>query len=254
MRLFSRWPGRDSEARQPRSKGGPEELRQHDESKGHSTRTPEGEPLNTQTWNTPKPLRPGQGQVGSVQRDWSTRPDVRRRPASPTWRSEEPESHPRKGGNWIGNPEPKAPREKRKRPGERESRDFRTRTSRIANQPRKVETDTLPQRQGYTMVRGRDVARSNARTAMPASETTTLPPGEERRRTWGTLQRDQPLETERQTPRRAASKPTKRGKPRKASRRWTTTPARPPKQTQPQMGVNGNRARRRSAKTHFSVG
>ena len=30
---------------------------------------PEGEPMNTYTWNTPKPLRLGQGQVGSVQRD-----------------------------------------------------------------------------------------------------------------------------------------------------------------------------------------
>ena len=33
MRLVSRWPGRDSEARQPRSKGGPDEQRQHDEAK-----------------------------------------------------------------------------------------------------------------------------------------------------------------------------------------------------------------------------
>ena len=79
---------------------------------------PEGEPLNTQTWNTPKPQRPGQGQVESEQRDRSTRPDVRRSSASPTRRSEEPVSHPRKGGHWIGNPELKAPREKRKRPGE----------------------------------------------------------------------------------------------------------------------------------------
>ena len=37
---------------------------------------------------------------------------------SPTQRTEEPESHPRKGGHWKGNPELKAPREKRKRPGE----------------------------------------------------------------------------------------------------------------------------------------
>ena len=44
------------------------------------------------------------------------------------------------------------------------------------------------------MCKGRDVARSNARTAMPASETSTLLPGEERRRTRGTLQRDQLLE------------------------------------------------------------
>ena len=36
------------------------------------------------------------------------------------------------------------------------------------------------------MCKGRDVARSNARTAMPASETTTLLPGEKRRRTRGT--------------------------------------------------------------------
>ena len=47
------------------------------------------------------------------------------------------------------------------------------------------------------MGKGRDVARSNARTAMPASETTTLLLGEERRRTRGTLHRDQLLETER---------------------------------------------------------
>ena len=63
---------------------------------------------------------------------------------SPTQRTEEPESHPRKGGHWIGNPELKAPREKRKRPGETgRPQDFRTRTLRMANQPRKVETDTV---------------------------------------------------------------------------------------------------------------
>ena len=33
MRFVSRWPGRDSEARQPRSKGGPDAQRQHDEAK-----------------------------------------------------------------------------------------------------------------------------------------------------------------------------------------------------------------------------
>ena len=40
MRFVSRWPGRYSEARQPRSKGGPEAQRHnHDESKGHCTRS-----------------------------------------------------------------------------------------------------------------------------------------------------------------------------------------------------------------------
>ena len=62
--------------------------------------------------------------------------------------SEEPERHPQKGDNWTGNPEPKALREKRKSPGERESWHFRTSTSRIANHPAKVETDKSTRRQG----------------------------------------------------------------------------------------------------------
>ena len=62
--------------------------------------------------------------------------------------SEEPERHPRKGDNWTGTPEPKALREKRKSPGEREPWHFRTSTSRIANHPEKVETDKLTRRQG----------------------------------------------------------------------------------------------------------
>ena len=147
------------------------------------------------------------------------RPDVRRSSASPTRRSEEPESHPRKGGHWIGNPELKAPREKRKRPGETGVPGLQNKNLKDGEPAEKGRRTHCPQRQGNTICKGRDVARSNARTAMPVSETTTLLPGEERRGTRGTLQRDQRLETERQTSRRAASKPTKRGKPHKASRR-----------------------------------
>ena len=50
------------------------------------------------------------------------------------------------------------------------------------------------------MGKGRDVARSNTRTAMPASETTTLLPGEKRRRSRGTLHKDQLLEKKGKTP------------------------------------------------------
>ena len=62
--------------------------------------------------------------------------------------SEEPERHPQKGDNWTGTPEPKALREKRKSPGEREPWHFRTSTSRIANHPEKVEIDKSTRRQG----------------------------------------------------------------------------------------------------------
>ena len=44
------------------------------------------------------------------------------------------------------------------------------------------------------MGKGRDAARSDTRTAKPASETTTLPPGEKRRRSRGTLPRNKLLE------------------------------------------------------------
>ena len=44
------------------------------------------------------------------------------------------------------------------------------------------------------MGKGRDAARSDTRTAKPASETTTHPPGEKRRRSRGTLHRNKLLE------------------------------------------------------------
>ena len=44
------------------------------------------------------------------------------------------------------------------------------------------------------MGKGRDAARSDTRTAKPASETTTLLPGEKRRRSRGTLHRNKLLE------------------------------------------------------------
>ena len=48
------------------------------------------------------------------------------------------------------------------------TRHFRTRTFRTENHPEKVKTDKhQPDTREITMSRGRDVARSNARTAMP---------------------------------------------------------------------------------------
>ena len=64
------------------------------------------------------------------------------------------------------------------------------------------------------MVRGRDVARSNARTAMPENRNHDHTLGREvRHRIWGTLKWHQPLKPGSQTSRRAASKPPMRGRP-----------------------------------------
>ena len=97
----------------------------------------------------PKTPRPGQGQDVSVQSD---RKHARRMSGgahrAPPPCSEEPERHPQKGDNWTGTPEPKAPREKRKSPGERDPWHIRKSTSRIANHPEKVETDKSTRRQG----------------------------------------------------------------------------------------------------------
>ena len=110
---------------------------------------PEGEPLKTQTWITQKRQRPGQGQDVSVQSDRKNMPaGCPEELTEPLACSEEPERHPRKGDNWTETPEPKALREKRKSPGEREPWHFRTSTSRIANHPEKVETDKSTRRQG----------------------------------------------------------------------------------------------------------
>ena len=57
---------------------------------------------------------------------------------------------------------------------------FRTRTLRTELQSLKGrDGQTLTRRRETSMPRGRDVAWSNARTAMPKTEATTSPPGEE---------------------------------------------------------------------------
>ena len=92
--------------------------------------------------------RPKPGRKRAI-RQKTRPPDVRRSsPSTPPPYSEEPERHPRKGDNWTGTPEPKAPREKRKSPGERDPWHFRTSTPKIANHPEKGETDKSTRRQG----------------------------------------------------------------------------------------------------------
>ena len=96
----------------------------------------------------PKTPRPG---LKRAIRQKTRPPDVRRsstEPPPPPPRTEEPERHPRKGDNWTGTPEPKALREKRKSPGERDPWHCRTSTSRIANHTEKAETDKSTRRQG----------------------------------------------------------------------------------------------------------
>ena len=101
----------------------------------------------TENPNMDHPKTPRPGRKRAI-RQKTRPPDVRRSSLSPPPCSEEPERHPQKGDNWTGTPEPKAPREKRKSPGERDPWHFRISTSRIANHPEKVETDKSTRRQG----------------------------------------------------------------------------------------------------------
>ena len=105
------------------------------------------------------------------------------------------------------------------------------------------------------MSRGRDVARSNTRTAMPEtrSHNCTLGRGV-RHRIRGTLNGHQQPIPGSLTSGRAASKPPMRGRPMHGNAQVKSITARPPKQTNPQGRARGNRARRRRAKTHSFVG
>ena len=108
LRFFSRWSGRYSEARQPRSKGGSGAQRHnHDESKEHPTRSRKGEPLKTQTWT----IQNAKARTKRAIRQKTHPSDVRRSSTEPQPSSEEPERHPRKDDNWTGPPQPKALRE-----------------------------------------------------------------------------------------------------------------------------------------------
>ena len=119
------------------------------------------------------------------------------------------------------------------------------------------------------MSRGRDVARSNARTAMPETRSHGLTLGRGvRHRIWGTLNgHQQPIPGSLTSGRaaskpipgsltsgRAASKPTMRERPTHGNAQVKSFTARPPKQANPQGRARGNRARRRRAKTHSFVG
>ena len=127
----------------------------------------------------PKTPRRGQGQDLSVQSDRKhARRMSRGAPPSPTG-SEEPERHPWKGDNWTGPPQPKSVREKRKSPGERENLALQNKHLKDREPSGKGrDGQNRPGVRGKTMVRVRDVARSNARTAMPEPEITTTPSGE----------------------------------------------------------------------------
>ena len=95
--------GRDSEARQPRSKGGPDEQRQHDEAKDTAL-APGRRATEHPNMDHPKAAKTRllAGRKRAKRLKHEARCPVE--PASPTQRTEEPESHPRKGGHWIGNP------------------------------------------------------------------------------------------------------------------------------------------------------
>ena len=145
MRFVSRWPGRYSEARQPRSKGGPEAQR-------HNQRTlyslPEGEPLKTQTWTTQNAkARPRPGLKRAI-RQKTRPPDVRRSSTEPHHVLKNQSDTP---GRVTTGREPRNPRHYARSVRAQENGStwhFRTSISRTANHPEKAETDKPTRRQG----------------------------------------------------------------------------------------------------------
>ena len=105
------------------------------------------------------------------------------------------------------------------------------------------------------MGKGRDAARSDTRTAKPASETTTLPPGEKRRRSRGTLHRNKLLENRKINFQESSQQanPARKTPPGIAQVNDNTRQAAEADPT-PERGRNGNRARRKRAKPHIFVG
>ena len=96
------------------------------------------------------------------------------------------------------------------------------------------------------MGKGRDAARSDTRTAKPASETTTLPPGEKRRRSRGTLPRNKLLENRKINFQESSQQanPARKTPPGIAQVNDNTRQAAEADPT-PERGRNGNRARRK---------
>ena len=105
------------------------------------------------------------------------------------------------------------------------------------------------------MGKGRDAARSDTRTAKPASETTTLLPGEKRCRSRGTLHRNKLLENRKINFQESSQQANQARKtpPGIAQMNDNTCQAAEADPT-PERGRNGNRARRKRAKPHFYVG
>ena len=127
-------------------------------------------------YGIPKTPRRGQSQDLSVQSD---RKHARRMSGGAPPGSEEPERHPQKGDNRTGPPQPKVAHEKRKSPGERENLALQNKHLKDREPSEKGrDGQNRPGARGKTMVRVRNVARSNARTAMPEPEITTTPLGE----------------------------------------------------------------------------
>ena len=101
------------------------------------------------------------------------------------------------------------------------------------------------------MGKGRDVARSNAHTAMPASETTTLLPEKRGVESEAPCKETSCTKLKGKLPgEQPASQPSEENPARHRAGERQHPPGR---RSRPNPdGANGNRARRRRAKTHFS--
>ena len=159
------------------------------------------------------------------------------------------------GGHWIGNPERKAPREKRKRPGE-------TGVPGLQNKNLKDGEPAEKGRDGHIAPSVRETPCVREGTS---PEATPVPPCQP--------QKPRPFSREKrggepEAPCRETSCSKQKGKlpgEQPASQPSKENPARhragerqhsPGRRSRPNpgTGANGNRARRRRAKTHFSVG
>ena len=105
LRFVSRWSGRYSEARQPRSKGGSRAQRHKTVTEAKDTPPAPGRRA-TEKPNMEYPKRQVEAEARTKRAiRKKTRPsDVRRSSTEPQPSSEEPERHPRKGDNWTRPP------------------------------------------------------------------------------------------------------------------------------------------------------
>ena len=103
LRFFSRWSGRYSEARQPRSKGGSGAQRHKTVTKAKDTPPAPGRRA-TEKPNMEYPKRQVEAEARTKRaiRQKTHSSDVRRSSTEPQPSSEEPETPPQKGDNWTG--------------------------------------------------------------------------------------------------------------------------------------------------------